>query len=64
MKVELVPLKEAVDLWRKDKRTLMSWARAGILKYDVIGHANSKRSQWYIETPSGRYNRIHNIIAQ
>lgn len=62
-RIEIVPLQEAVALWHKDRRTLMSWARAGILLYDIIGHSESKRGQWYVETPTGRYNRIHNINA-
>ena len=63
VKTELVPIDEAATLWRRHKRTLQRWANACILLYDIIGTAKSERSQWYVETPMGRYNRIHNINA-
>ena len=61
-RIDIVPLQEACKLWRRDRRTLMSWARAGRILYDIIGDESSQRGAWYVETPSGRYNRVHNII--
>lgn len=61
MKIELVTLKEAARLWQRDVKTLKKWAREGKILYDIIGDKNSARGIWYVETPSGRYCRIHNI---
>jgi hypothetical protein len=58
-KVDIVPIKEACRLWQRDARTLKKWALEGILLYDIIG-GKSDRSQWYIETPTGRQNRVFN----
>lgn len=59
-KVDIVPIKEAARLWGRDPRTLKKWAEQGILLYDIIGTEDSKCGIWYIETPTGRYNRTHN----
>lgn len=61
MKTELVPMSEACKLWRKDKRTLIRWADAGIVRFDKIESPKKKYPLWYIETPNGRYNRINNL---
>ena len=61
--VDLVPIKEACQLWKRDKRTLMSWAESGQLLYDKLcgkGKKGAEKVFWYIETPSARQKRIFN----
>lgn len=60
MNLELVPIKEACRLWHKDRRTLKSWARRGLVLYDAVGDENSAYTAWYIETPAGRQARVFN----
>lgn len=60
MAIDIVPIKEACRLWRRDARTLKKWAQDGRLLYDIIGNENSRQAAWYIETPTGRHNRIFN----
>lgn len=58
--IEIVPIKEACRLWRRDARTLKKWALSGLLLYDILGSDESRKSTWYIETPTGRQNRVFN----
>lgn len=58
--INIVPIKEACRLWQRDERTLKKWALEGTLLFDIVGKKDSRKSCWYIETPEGRYNRLHN----
>lgn len=58
--IDIVPIKEACRLWQRDRKTLKRWALDGVLLYDIVSKKDSRQVYWYIETPEGRYNRLHN----
>lgn len=54
----LVPIRDAAKLWRRDPRTLIKWAMAGVVLSDRKPYGDNKVS-WYIERPADNYDRIH-----
>lgn len=60
-KVVFISAAEATQRYKKDLRTLKSWARSGYLLYQVIG-AGRKKQEWLFETPEARYARTMGIV--
>lgn len=52
---------EATRRYKKDLRTLKSWARNGYLLYQVIG-AGRKKQEWLFENPEARYDRTMGVV--
>ena len=48
----------AEKLWRRDPRTLIKWAKAGVVLSDRKPYGNNK-VPWYIERPGDNYDRLN-----
>lgn len=63
MKSEIfIHAKEALRRYGKsDIRTLQSWARKGLILYQVI-NAKSAHPEWLFESPEARYERVQGTL--
>lgn len=62
MERKWLTLKEACEAYRvSDKRTILSRAKSGEIRFQVI-NAKGGKPRWLIETPDARYERLYGIL--